>query len=299
MNINKAVLMCAIFVGGTVVGAVGNRALNPKPVQTFDSNGPSTSTPSITADAEQITSGGERTSPSVPSAAQLAGAAADNVNHYSAEWQSVNDRSGYRVQLNTLNQIASASESELLEIITDIEKDTQRFYQKGWVYRAAVQRWAEMDSQAVVAHLEQLYDGNKMSSSDNLVELVRALALVDFDVMLQWLDNLDPQQYKYQFISSQAYSVLAELNPTAALERAIQTSSANGHQQQSIEQVVMQWASEDPQAALAWIEQNPNRVNGSHVKEMAMMSLMYSDPQAGLAMLSSIENPQRRMDMES
>ncbi len=304
MKFNKPLLMCVIFTVGAFAGAIGSWALKPS-IQSTGNAVPTTPSSIASADptrsptsSSQTATNGLPTS-AAQSASQAIGSNIGVSEHDASTWLEVNDHSNYRLQLNALNRIASATEAELIDIITDVEQNSQRSYENAWVYRAALQRWSEINSQAVHWHLDELLASSNMNTMDRIFEVIRALAITDYDVMSQWLANLDPQHNKYPFIANQAYSVLAESNPLAALEQALQSNNSGNMQQQSIEQIVMQWSNQDPQAAIEWINQNPDLVKKDYMKEIAISHLMYSNPQAGLDMIPTIENAQRRNQMQA
>ncbi len=313
MKLSKPLLISVFFTGGTIVGAAASWALTPflrTAHTTSTASAPSlTSTESIQLDQPSNQQLGQLPNNPFSSSTNVSNntvqsTVSTNISstftlqeQKAHKWLEVGDRSSYRQQLQALNHIASASEDELIEIINAVERDTHRAYEKAWVYRAAIQRWSELNSQAVVLHLEELMSGGVMQSMNHPYELMRALAMTNYDAMSQWLDNLDPKQNKH--IINQAYSVLAESNPKAALEQIMQNTSNSNIQQQSIEQVVMHWSNQDPIAAMEWMDQNPDWVKSSHTKEMAIMNIMHADPQAGLAMIETITNTQSRMNMQA
>ncbi|MEE9332981.1 MAG: hypothetical protein V3U65_02720 [Granulosicoccaceae bacterium] len=305
MKLNTPLLTCIIFVGGAAAGAVASWVLKPAwQSSTMTLPTPTTSLASVAPNEQRENNGLDATINAALSSSQTTSATSvastftiAEIN--SPEWLHIDDRSSYRKQLKALNHIASANEAELLDIIDVIERDTQQSYERIWVYRATLQRWSEIDAQAAIWHLEELISIGNMNSMGQQFEVIRALASTDYNALTQWLANLDPQQAQYQHIVEQAYSVLAEYKPRAALNHVLQSNSSNITQQQSIEQIVMQWSNQEPLAALEWIEQHPELIQSSDIKEMATMNLMHSDPQAGLAMIPTIKHAQRRMDMEA
>jgi hypothetical protein len=227
------------------------------------------------------------------------------------DWAKVTDQSGYRVHLQALTFIDSASEPELIALVKSIEANAQRRYQHNFLYSAAIQRWSEINSRAVVQHIRQANSTDPHGEIGVRIEAIKALSRTDSQVAWQLASEYQAQGQQGGFIAAEIHAVLAQADPKATLEKIISSGRNGGlgndlgsglgdsKLQESIERILMEWSSIDPVAALNWMEQNPDVLTQRYVEESALSHLMHSDPQAGLDRLSRTTDPQLRNMLEA
>lgn len=215
------------------------------------------------------------------------------------DWPISGNGLDFREQLRTLTQVDNANESALIALITSIEENPQKRYQQNWLYRAAIQRWSEINSDAVVRHIQQVQIDSPHGGMEINLEAIAALAITDPEAAWQMALAAQSQGDRGNYIASEIFATLAQSDPHAALDRIIGNGLSDAANQESIDRILMQWSGTDPVSSLNWIAQNPHLIKERYVEENALMQLMHQDPQAGLERLASLSDPNLKTMLET
>jgi|GEM_PF-6424470 len=296
MKLIKPLGLCALFAAGVATGWLFKPDTTSPSVQISAVTHTSAASGANTPQHSNITAVSSNNTYGTPNA--QSGDANTNDGIIIDEYLNLGFQSGYRNQLNALTFIDQASEATLIQLVRDIENNSRRFHETSWLYRAAVQRWAEANPQSLMDHFEQIANKGAAYNVDRQIEIVKALAVSNNNDVMQWVHDRGLLKGDSSHLSEQVIYSISETNPLAAIELVQQSNGSSHHKLQSIENVLAQWSYREPLQVLDWIDQNPELIKHNRAKESAMVALMEKNPEAGLSLLPSVTNPQLKSHLE-
>ncbi len=200
--------------------------------------------------------------------------------------------------------------------------------QEWWNFRySLLEKWAEREPQAVLAYGQSLKSRNDRQQA--ISTALSAWARLDPDAALAWVEKqprgqerqnflssalqgvaeADPKKameklnnapfYQQRWIRGQIINTLAESDPKAAAELALQhdrSSRYGGYMEGQLGNVLQKWLSQDADAAAAWFQAQPESVRKKRSVIQSLQNLAWQDPGAAMRLMEFIPPGQQRED---
>jgi len=194
----------------------------------------------------------------------------------------------YSTLIDTLNHIRVA-DAATLESLADAHTNSHADSQQVFI-RSLFQRWSEIDMSGAIAYLQSRgAEAPSQWFNDEVLNTgILVLSQADPTRMLAWL-----AQHNANALITDAqllvYQGIAQQDPEHAIQLAV-NNSQNQATDPTVITVLSDWATSDPVAAMAWLEQNGNEMLWQNHRSTILYHLIDVDPAAALEKIQSLPN---------
>lgn len=275
----------AIGIAGTIVtngSAFRNQTLQPEPPVSNDPPIPQTA-PEVQSPFTSVSSGTEpntanTSSTETTNTASLTLADGTALEHY------------LELQASLLH-LQNADSDTIMSLLNDTSIDFHSNAYSNALYTALYQRWAETDIDAALLQVVEQMESRGGRYAGNPMEAVSILAATDPEYVSEWIEN---HASDVPSLMHAAYSGIASKDPEAFIRNYLANSDGDNPFQDdefgALHSAFMHWADQDPQAAMAFLENEAQPGDLHGMKEGILYTWYDRDPDAAIRKIEALLN---------
>jgi len=153
--------------------------------------------------------------------------------------------------------VINADLDQVTSAIADIPSDSNRIHEYQWAVGLLLKRMIELDPEAAFEQVvKSVTDSGGLSHHDMTSYLMlENYARMQPDSLFDWLGSLSNDVLSPEHLMS-IYHVLSTADPERVMDLVLQNEALSSNRFGGLEMVLYNWSSQDPQAALQWLDLN-------------------------------------------